>query len=157
MPRKPRLSDRPLFSYRDDASVPEFDDAGPRTVMDAHCALCARGAKWIAKNDSEARFKIIPLQSELGRALMTHYGVDPDDPASWLFLDDGAAYSSLGALMRVGQRLGGIWRGLSVLKILPPAVQTLLYNFVARNRYRFFGRAGLCAMPDKDVQERLIQ
>ena len=156
MPRNIQLPDRPLFSYRDDASVPKFDDAGPRTVMDAHCALCARGAKWIAKNDREARFKIIPLQSELGRTLMWHYGMDPDDPASWLYLEDGRAYSSLDAVMRVGRRLGGVWYLLSAGRILPNFLADKLYRFVARNRYRLFGRADLCAMPDPAVRERLL-
>ena len=61
--------------------------------MDAHCALCARGAAWIARNDRLAEFKIVPLQSELGNALMIHYAMDPEDPTSWLYLEDGRAYA----------------------------------------------------------------
>jgi len=147
---------RRLYSHRYDDAVPSFDDTGPRTVMDANCALCAKGARWIARSDTRREFKIIPLESELGAALMTHYGMDPHDPTSWLYLEDGRAYNSLDAFMRVGRRLGGVWHVLSVGRILPKFLADSLYRLVARNRYRFFGRADMCAMPDPDVRERLL-
>lgn len=125
--------------------------------MDAHCALCARGATWIARHDRAQEFTIIPVQSELGSALMRHYGLDPTDPLSWLYLENGRAYSSLDALMRAGRRLGGVWKGLTILRILPAPLQDRLYAWVARNRYRMFGRADLCALPDPDVQKRLLR
>jgi predicted DCC family thiol-disulfide oxidoreductase YuxK len=145
------------ISYRDAPEIPAFSDEGPVCVMDANCALCARGAMWIAHNDHQGAFRIIPLQSDLGAALMRHYGLDPEDPNSWLFLEDGCAYSSLEALARVGRRLGGIWRSLSVVLILPRPVRNVLYRFVARNRYRWFGTANLCFVPDPEVQKRLIK
>ncbi len=145
------------YSYSKDPDVPAFDDAGPRCVMDAHCALCAHGARWIARRDKRSEFRIIPLQSELGRALMVHYGMDPDDPISWLYLEDGNAFSSLRAFVRVARRIGGVWHVVRLLNLLPRAVQDPLYRFVARNRYRMFGRRDLCAMPDPNVQRRLMQ
>ncbi len=74
--------DRPPYSYRDDSAVPGFSDRGPVCVMDARCALCARGAKWIARNDRDVEFRIVPLQSELGNMLMIHYAMAPADPTS---------------------------------------------------------------------------
>ncbi len=145
------------FSYRSDASVPAFSDDGPRTVMDAHCALCARGARWIARNDHQQKFRIIPLQSDLGRALLVHYELDPDDPLSWLLIDKGRAYTSMDAVIRVGQHLGGLSSALIVLRVLPRRVQDGIYGFFARNRYRFFGRTDLCSIPDEQVQKRLMQ
>ena len=125
--------------------------------MDAKCALCARGAAWIARNDSAEEFTIVPLQSPLGSALMTHYGMDPADPTSWLYLDEGRALTSLQAFIRVGQRLGGRWKAVAVLKILPKPLQDVLYRFVARNRYKLFGTADMCNLPDANVQKRLLQ
>ncbi|MDJ0612679.1 MAG: DCC1-like thiol-disulfide oxidoreductase family protein [Rhizobiaceae bacterium] len=147
---------RAPYSYKSDPNVPVFDDSGPVTVMDAHCALCARGAKWIAKNDTAKEFKIIPLQSDLGNALMQHYEMDPNDPTSWLYITDGVAYTSLDALIKVGARLGGVWNLLSILRILPSFIQDYLYRKVAMNRYRLFGKADLCSLPDPDVRERLL-
>jgi len=145
------------YSYRLDPSIPAFPDAGPVPVMDAHCAICARGARWIAHNDKRQEFIIVALQSTLGNALMSHYGMDPTDPLSWLYLEHGRAYSSLDAGIRVGKRLGGVWAGLAVLRVLPRPVQDWLYGLVARNRIRWFGTADLCNMPDSEVQKRLLK
>lgn len=152
----PLILDREPFSYLHDRSVPPFPAATIFTVMDAHCALCARGATWIARNDGALEFRIIPLQSPLGKALMLHYGLDPADPASWLYLEEGRAYSSLEALIRVGRRLGGVWWLLGAVQILPVSLQDRLYRLVARNRYSMFGRADLCNLPDPEVRKRLL-
>lgn len=148
---------REPYSYFQNTTVPEFSAGDIFTIMDARCALCARGATWIARHDTANEFRIIPLQSEVGQALMLHYGLDPDDPTSWLFLENGRAFSSLDAFIRVGVRLGGVWKGLRVLRVLPRPIQDVLYRFVARNRYRYFGSADLCTLPDPDVQQRLLR
>lgn len=124
--------------------------------MDAECLLCARGAKWIARNDTPFDFRIIPAQSEIGSALLKHYGMEPSDPSSWLYIEDGLAFSSLEAVVRVGQRLGGIWHVLSILRLFPDAVQDYLYGVVARNRYRVFGKTDLCGLPDPEIKRRLM-
>ncbi|WP_254054540.1 thiol-disulfide oxidoreductase DCC family protein [Roseovarius sp. EL26] len=126
------------------------------TVMDAHCALCARGARWIARNDTAQEFRILPIQSPAGRALLHHYGLDPNDPTTWLYVEHGQAYTSLDALARVGTRLGGVWQALRLFHLLPKAIQNPLYRTVARNRYRLFGSTDLCNLPDPDVRNRLI-
>lgn len=145
------------YSYRNDPAIADFSDDHLITVMDAHCSLCARGARWISRNDRGDKFRIISLQSPLGHALMLHYGMNPDDPLSWLYLEQGRAYSSLDAMIRVGTQLGGIWRGLSVMRILPRPLQDFLYGVVARNRYRLGQSLTLCEMPDPDVQRRLLK
>jgi len=124
--------------------------------MDATCGICAKGARWIAHNDARQEFRIIPLQSPLGRALMRHHGLDPEDPTSWLYLQDGSPYEGADAVIRVGQRLGGKWRLLGALRIVPAALLQRLYLVIARNRYRLSGRADLCNMPDPAIQARLL-
>ncbi len=125
-------------------------------VMDANCALCASGARWIARNDHGQRFRIVPVQSSRGERLMTDHGLDPNDPLSWLVIDDHGAHEGLDALAVAGQHLGGVWRGLAGFRALPKPVRSWLYRTIARNRYRVFGRADLCAMPDPAVQARLL-
>ncbi len=151
-----QLSSEP-FSFRDDPMVPPFDAPDHFTVMDAACGLCARGAAWIARNDTDKEFRIVPVQSELGAALLRHYGMDPEDPMSWLYIGNGIAYTSLDAVVRVGRKLGGIWRLLVVFNILPRAAQDYLYGVVARNRYRLLGRKSFCDMPDPRIQRRILR
>ena len=123
--------------------------------MDAHCGLCAKGAAWIARNDQQRQFRIIPMQTELGAALLLHYGMDPEDPLSWLYVRRGVAFTSLDAVIRVAAELGGAWSGLRVLRIIPRPIQDRLYGLVARHRYRLMGARDLCSLPDPAIQERL--
>jgi DCC1-like thiol-disulfide oxidoreductase len=90
---------RPPYSYRDDAAVPRFDDGGPLAIMDGDRALCASGARMIARRDRERVFRIGRTQSPIGAGLVRHYGLEPADPETWLFLDEGRAWS-----------LGRVWR-----------------------------------------------
>ena len=143
------------YSYRNDKSVPDFPDIGPVCVMDAQCALCAKGARWIARNDRSEEFRIFPVQSAVGQALLRHFVLNPEDPKSWLYLSEGQAYTSMDAVIRVGTRLGGRWRFLQLLRLLPRSLQDWLYGHVARNRYRFFGRTDMCSLPDAALQKRL--
>lgn len=145
------------FSYLHDETVPAFAAGDVFTVMDAKCALCSRGAAWIARHDKAQEFTIIPMQSEVGGALFSHYGLDPADPLSWLYVENGRAYTSLDAFIRVGGRLGGFWKSLALLRVLPVSIQDGLYGLVARNRYRLFGTTDMCALPDPEVQKRLLR
>lgn len=126
-------------------------------VMDAQCALCARGARWIARNDPAHQFRIVPVQTPRGHQLMLENGLDPSNPVSWLVIDAAGAHDGLDALMVAGKHMGGIWRGLAVLRMLPKRLRDALYRLVARNRYRVFGHADLCGMPDPDVRARLLE
>ena len=148
---------RKRFSFLDDPAVPRFDVPDHFTVMDANCGLCARGAAWIAKNDAQGTFRIVPVQSGLGAALLRHYGMDAEDPLSWLYIEKGHAFTSLDAIVRVGKALGGAWRFLAIFNVLPMSVQDSLYGLVARNRYRFLGRKSFCDVPDPGIQSRILR
>lgn len=146
---------QPAYSFREDSNIPPFDDSRALVVMDGECALCSRGARMIAARDNRDEFRITTAQSPLGQALLRHYGLNPEDPESWLYLTDGRAYHSLDAIIRVGRRLGGPMRLWAVFAPFPRGMQDWLYRRIARNRYRF-GRAEMCALPDPALRARLI-
>jgi len=148
---------RTAYSYRSDPAVPDFDDRSPVTVMDGECMLCSVGARLIARFDRKGEFRICRSQSPLGRALLQHFRMDPDDPESWLLIEDGVAYSSLDAMIRAGRQLGGVGLLLQPLRVLPRGLQDWLYRRLARNRYRLFGRANICAIPDPALRARLME
>jgi predicted DCC family thiol-disulfide oxidoreductase YuxK len=147
--------DRAAYSYRDDPEVPDFADTGPIAVMDGDCAVCSLGARIIARLDRHERFRICPVQSAPGSSLVQHYGFDPADPETWLLLQDGRAWSGMEAIIRIGEGLGGVGRLATALRILPRPLREWLYRRIARNRYRF-GRADICALPDKGLRRRLM-
>ncbi|WP_424928623.1 thiol-disulfide oxidoreductase DCC family protein [Amaricoccus tamworthensis] len=147
---------REPYSYRDDPQVPPFDDAEPVVVMDADCALCSWGARTIHGMDRSGAVRICPIQSPLGTGLMRHYGYRAENPDSWLFIEDGVAYSDMDALIQVGRTFGGWGRLASLMLILPRFLRKRVYRLVARNRYRLFGKGDMCAVPDPEFQKRLI-
>lgn len=145
------------YSFRLDPSVPPFDDTVPVAVMDAECAVCSWGARMIHRLDLSGTVRICPVQSPLGAALMRHYGVDPVDPETWLFIDQGLAYADLEAVIHAGLAFGGWGRIVGVLRLVPKAVRGWLYRRLARNRFALFGRADMCALPDAGFQRRLLR
>lgn len=128
----------------------------PIAVMDATCALCSFGARMIHRFDTSGDIRICPIQTERGKALLEKNDLDALDPDSWLFVEGDQVYHNFDAVIRVGVRCGGIGRILTVLRVIPRPVRNWLYYAIARNRYRFFGRGDMCALPDPAFQARLI-
>jgi predicted DCC family thiol-disulfide oxidoreductase YuxK len=150
------LLNREPYSYRAETTVPPFDDSGPIVFMDGECALCSRTARLIARLDRQSEFRICPVQTDLGRAILQHYGLDPGNPESWLYLAGGKAYASLEAVIEAGTRMGGMAQLVRVLLILPRPVRDWVYCRIARNRYAVFGRQQMCAIPDPALRRRLL-
>jgi len=148
---------REPHSYQSDPDVPPFDDSRPVVFMDGECALCTTGARLLSRLDKRDEFRICPSQNRLGHAVLTHFGLDPRDPDTWLYVIDGRAYSSLDAMVRVGWRVGGLGRAMIVFRLVPRFLQDWMYRRLARNRYRLFGRTDMCGMPDEKLRRRLIE
>lgn len=146
---------RQPWSWRDDPAVPALDDSHVVVVMDGHCALCSRTARHIARLDRADRVRICTAQSDLGRALLGHFDLSPDDPDSWLMLEDGRARGSLDGMIALFPRLHRAYAPLRLLRVLPVGLQDWLYARIARNRLRF-GRTDMCALPDAALRRRLI-
>lgn len=145
------------FSFRDDPEVPAFDDGAPLAVMDAECAVCSWGARMIHRLDRSRSVRICPIQSPLGAALLRHYGLEPVDPTTWLFIDEGVAHRDFEAVIHAARRFGGWGRLATVLLILPQPLRDWGYRRLARNRYALFGRGDMCALPDPEFQKRLLR
>lgn len=145
---------RNAFSYRDDPAIPRFDDGRPLFVFDGTCVMCSTGASWIMRHDNEGKIAFASAQGKLGQALYRHYGLALDD--TYLFLADGRAFGLSEGYFEVARRLGGIWRLAAVLRIVPRVIRDLVYRFVARNRYSWFGCAETCALLTPEQRERLI-
>ncbi|MEL6678557.1 MAG: DCC1-like thiol-disulfide oxidoreductase family protein [Pseudomonadota bacterium] len=144
------------YSYRNDPEVPAFDDAGPVAVMDAECAICSWGARMIHRLDRSGTVRICPIQTPLGRALLEHYGLEADDPSTWLFIHGGVAHKDFEAVVFAGRSFGGFGRLTTVLLALPRPLRDWLYQRLARNRYAVFGRGDMCALPDPAFRARLM-
>jgi predicted DCC family thiol-disulfide oxidoreductase YuxK len=151
-----RLAGKAAYSYRSDPSVPPFPDDTALLVFDGVCVLCSASARFILKRDHARRFRFTTAQSPLGQALFRHYGLDAQAFETNLVLFDGRVYGKLDTVVVAGTLLGGVWRVLALLRLLPHAAGDWLYDRIARNRYRLFGRTDACMMPPPEWRSRFI-
>ncbi len=149
----PEVSARP-FSYRDDPAVPAFDDSRALFVFDGVCVLCSSGASWLMRHDRNALVNLTPAQESLGQALYAHYGIAMDE--TYLLIADGRAFTASRGYIELCRILRGWWHVLRVASIIPERLRDWLYAVIARNRYRWFGRAEYCGLLTPEQRARLL-
>jgi predicted DCC family thiol-disulfide oxidoreductase YuxK len=152
-----QLAEAPAYSYRTDPAVPAFPDDKVLVVFDGVCVLCSGFAKFILKRDRASAFRMTTAQSPIGQALYRHYGLDTEEFETNLVIADGRAYAKLDSVAVAGARLGGPWRALAPLCLLPRPLADWLYDRVAQNRYALFGRTDSCMIPPPEWCERFLE
>lgn len=130
----------------------------PVIVFDGVCLLCSRWVHFVLKHDREGRFRLASMQSPAGRHLLHERGLDPDDPSSFLLVQDGASHTDTDAIARVLRQLGARrWRMVAwLIRITPERMGNAAYRYVARHRYRLFGKSDSCLIPQPDQAHRFL-
>ena len=114
-------------------------------VFDGVCVLCSRWVDFVLRRDGGGRYKFAAMQTASGRDLLTAHGIDPDDPLSFLLLEGESGYTDTDAIVRILHSFGTGWRFLALLvTIVPRFIRDPLYRWVARHRYRIFGKRAAC-------------
>lgn len=131
-------------------------EEGPIIVFDGVCVLCNGWVRFLLKRDHAVGFRFAAMQGESGRVLLARHGLDADDPSSFLLVEEGDAYADSDAILRVLSRLGGVWRLTRLLRVVPAVLRDAVYRWVARNRYRIFGRHEACLLPDAEMSDRFL-
>jgi predicted DCC family thiol-disulfide oxidoreductase YuxK len=134
--------------------------ASDTILFDGVCNLCNGFVQFVIRHDPQGRFRFTALQSEAGQALLAAHGL-PSTPASAnpdsvLLLQGGALYSHSSAVLRIAQGLGGLWQLAAVGRLVPRPWRDALYRFVARHRYRWFGRQESCLLPTPALKARFL-
>jgi predicted DCC family thiol-disulfide oxidoreductase YuxK len=125
-------------------------------LYDGVCVFCSRWMRFVATRDAERRFRFTTIQSDYGRRLAQAFGIDPADPDTNAVVHGGVAYFRSDAALTVLSHLPG-WRWVGVLRAVPKAWRDGVYNLVARNRYRIFGKYEACFVPDESARARVIE
>ncbi len=116
-------------------------------VFDGICHVCTGGVRFFRRLPIKPPFQLIPMQSATGKALLVEYGIDPEDPMTFLVLDHGQRFTESDASIHVIAAAGGLWRMIHIVRIVPRRWRDGLYRLLARNRYRWFGRRSACYLP----------
>ena len=126
-------------------------------IFDGLCNLCERSVKFILDHEAAPVLRFTSLQSPAGTRLLLEFGFDPADAKTFVLVADGSAYAKSDAAIRVASYLRGAWKLIGAIKILPRPIRDWLYDVVARNRYRWFGRREACIAPSADLRARFLQ
>jgi predicted DCC family thiol-disulfide oxidoreductase YuxK len=143
-------------AYRSDPSVPPFVDDRPSIIFDGHCVLCSRFAQFVIKKGRRRHFRLLAAQSDLGKALYTHLGLDPVNYGTNILLQDGRAWFKSDGSIKIFKHLGFPWHFASIARLLPRFVRDGLYDVIAKNRLRWFGTRQVCFRPDPADADRFL-
>jgi len=125
-------------------------------IFDGLCHLCDGSVSFIIRRDPRNRFRFAPLQSEIARQILTQHHLDTDVLSTIVLIENGVAYTKSTAALRIARRLVGLYPLLYPLILIPAPIRDLFYDFVAKNRYRFFGKRAACRIPSPDDIARFI-
>jgi predicted DCC family thiol-disulfide oxidoreductase YuxK len=137
-------------------------DSGHSVLLyDGVCGLCNRAIQFVLKRDFHDAFRFASLQSDFAVSLLRKHGLTPEAlDTMYLVLDHNEVSERLlarsDAALEVARRLGGIWRALSKLKLLPKFFRNFIYNRIARNRYQIFGKYDACPLPTPEQRTKFL-
>jgi len=114
-------------------------------VYDGMCHLCSGSVEWIARRATPGQIRYVTVQSEEGAKLLASAGINALDPQTFLVIDNGKYLMRSRAVISLLEMVGGGWKIAAwLLKILPASFADAVYGWVARNRYKWFGRRDSC-------------
>jgi len=133
-------------------------DAGLDGLMlfDGVCNFCSGSVQFALKADRQGLTRFTPLQSPFGQALAAKYGLDLENPDSFLYFEGGRALEASDAVLALARRLGPPWSWVGVLRIVPRAWRDAAYLLLARNRYRLMGWKDVCMVPTPEQRARFL-
>lgn len=126
-------------------------------IIDGVCNLCERSAQFVIKRDKKGVFRFGSFQSAATQELLRARGLSFPSMDSFVLLAGPRHYTRSDAALRVCRRLDGLWPILSVFLIVPRPIRDAVYNMVARNRYKWFGKKEACLIPTPDIAARFLK
>ncbi|ASP37929.1 thiol-disulfide oxidoreductase [Bacterioplanes sanyensis] len=140
-------------------AMPNTPVLGPNdkvVLFDGVCRLCAAWAKFLIRFDRQKQFRLASVQSSAGHALLKHHGLPTDQYHTMVLLEGEQVYTQSTAFLRVMRRLPFPWPFFNIALIVPGPIRDWLYDRIALNRYRLFGRYDTCVLPKKDHNARFL-
>lgn len=128
----------------------------PVLLFDGVCNFCNASVQWVLQHDRQGVFHFASLQSEAGRALLKKHDLDPQHFDSVVVVDGPRCLLRSDAAFEILRRIGGPWRALTVLQLLPRSLRDAVYDWIARNRYRWWGKREACMIPRPEWKERFL-
>jgi predicted DCC family thiol-disulfide oxidoreductase YuxK len=125
--------------------------------FDGDCAVCSKSVRWVARLDKKAGISFAPLHGELaGKLGLSHHAAASGGSMVLRREVDGKVFTESDSWIELAHALGGFWRVFILISLIPKSCRDGFYRWIARNRYRWFGRAKACQWADPELRKRLL-
>ncbi|PKD17217.1 thiol-disulfide oxidoreductase [Salegentibacter salinarum] len=126
-------------------------------LFDGVCNLCNNAVTFIIEHDKKDVFRFASLQSEIGKKLVEERGMDPNELDSIVLIDPGVAYYRKStAALEISRELSGGYSLLKHFNFIPEGLRDGIYNFVANNRYKWYGKKESCMIPTPELKSKFL-
>ena len=125
-------------------------------LFDGVCNLCNTGVNYIIDHDKNNKFKFASLQSEAGQKYLNKLQLNLKNFDSVVLIEGEKFYTRSSAVLRITNEFGGPWKLLNLFNIIHAPVRDFLYNIIARNRYKWFGKKNSCRIPTQELEEKFL-
>lgn len=126
-------------------------------LFDGLCNLCDSAVQFIIRHDPNDIFRFVSLQSDLGQEITKHLGIDTHKTDSIILYQPGLAYYYKSeAALEIAKNLGGIFYFANLFSILPVSFNNYVYDYIAKNRYKWYGKKDHCMIPTKELQAKFL-
>lgn len=126
-------------------------------LFDGVCNLCNSSVQYVIKHDKHNIFLFAPLQGETGKKIISHYNIDTSKTDSIILYSEekGVVYKSTAAL-KIASRIGFPRNLISIFLIVPAFIRNWVYDFIAKNRYKWYGKKDECMIPTPDLKSKFL-
>ncbi|MGO4730675.1 thiol-disulfide oxidoreductase DCC family protein [Paenibacillus sp. 2KB_22] len=138
------------------ANQTDVHQGHPIVLVDGVCHFCQGLTKWIIKRDPEGKYHFASLQSDVAKALLVKGNLSTDSMDTFVLIENEKYYTRSTAALRLAKGLKFPYPLLYVFIIVPKFIRNAIYNWVARNRYRWFGKDEACMLPTPEIKDRFL-
>jgi predicted DCC family thiol-disulfide oxidoreductase YuxK len=125
-------------------------------LFDGVCNLCNSSVQFILLRDKKDRFRFASLQSDHGQNILKEHHLPTDKFNSLVLVENGKIYQKSTAALRIARKLKGLWPLLFAFIIIPPFIRNFVYDIIAKNRYRWFGKKDECMLPRPEWKQKFL-
>ena len=129
----------------------------PVVLFDGVCNFCNGSVNFILRQDRKGIFRFAALQSEAGQEILDQHGLANESFDSFILVEKGKIYQRSTAALKVFNKLSWYWKWTQLFYIIPPFIRNMVYDFIARNRYKWFGQKTECMIPSPEMKAKFLE
>lgn len=126
-------------------------------LFDGICNLCESAVQYVIQHDKKDSFRFAALESDIGQKIIKYIGIDQTNIDSIILYEPGIAYYyKSSAAIEIAKDFGGLFHLGTVFKIIPASIRNWVYDYIARNRYKWYGKKESCMIPTPELKEKFL-